>query len=48
MLEHELNLSSSHCQTDSGGNILLQLLEFKTNLLEAVQELHIRRVKLKL
>ncbi|XP_035769775.1 sporulation-specific protein 15-like [Neolamprologus brichardi] len=43
VLEHELNLSSSHCQTESGGNILLQLLEFKTNLLEAVQELHIRR-----
>ncbi|CAI5668003.1 unnamed protein product [Oreochromis niloticus] len=41
--EHDLNPSSSHCQTESGGNILLQLLEFKTNLLEAVQELHIRR-----
>ncbi|XP_061825269.2 coiled-coil domain-containing protein 73 [Nerophis lumbriciformis] len=31
------------CQVESGGTILLQLLEFKTHLLEAVEELHIRR-----
>ncbi|KAM9816296.1 coiled-coil domain-containing protein 73 isoform 2-T2 [Syngnathus typhle] len=31
------------CQSESGGTMLLQLLGFKTHLLEAVQELHIRR-----
>ncbi|XP_061774068.1 coiled-coil domain-containing protein 73-like [Nerophis ophidion] len=31
------------CQVESGGTVLLQLLEFKTHLLEAVEELHIRR-----
>lgn len=40
----ELSLSSAPCQTESEGTILLQLLEFKTHLLEAVEELHIRRV----
>lgn len=45
MLEQELSLSGALCQTESGGTILLQLLEFKTHLLEAVEELHIRRVK---
>ncbi|KAE8277284.1 Coiled-coil domain-containing protein 73 [Larimichthys crocea] len=35
--------SSARCQTESGGTILLQLLEFKTRLLEVVEELHIRR-----
>lgn len=44
VLGHELSMSSARCQTESGGNILLQLLEFKTHLLEAVEELHIRRV----
>ncbi|XP_038562126.1 uncharacterized protein LOC119893839 isoform X2 [Micropterus salmoides] len=43
VLGHELSMSSARCQTESGGNILLQLLEFKTHLLEAVEELHIRR-----
>ncbi|XP_044049413.1 uncharacterized protein LOC122874927 isoform X3 [Siniperca chuatsi] len=43
VLEHELSMSSAHCQTESGGTILLQLLEFKIHLLEAVEELHIRR-----
>nr|XP_020460008.1 coiled-coil domain-containing protein 73 isoform X4 [Monopterus albus] len=42
-LEQELSLSSTQCQTESGGTILLQLLEFKTHLLEAIEELHIRR-----
>ncbi|XP_035520300.1 uncharacterized protein LOC118330032 [Morone saxatilis] len=42
-MEQELSLSSTRCQTESGGTILLQLLEFKTHLLEAVEELHIRR-----
>ncbi|KAM6937942.1 coiled-coil domain-containing protein 73 [Xenentodon cancila] len=42
-LEQEPSLSSSHCQTESEGNVLLQLLEFKSHLLEAVEELHIRR-----
>ncbi|KAG8012923.1 Coiled-coil domain-containing protein 73 [Nibea albiflora] len=35
--------SSARCQTESGGTVLLQLLEFKTRLLEVVEELHIRR-----
>lgn len=39
-----LSLSKGRCQTDSEGTILLQLLEFKTHLLDAVEELHIRRV----
>lgn len=43
-LEQELPLSSAGCQTESGGPLLLQLLEFKTHLFEAVEELHIRRV----
>ncbi|XP_033491903.1 coiled-coil domain-containing protein 73 [Epinephelus lanceolatus] len=43
VLEQELSLSGALCQTESGGTILLQLLEFKTHLLEAVEELHIRR-----
>ncbi|XP_031731534.1 coiled-coil domain-containing protein 73 isoform X2 [Anarrhichthys ocellatus] len=42
-MEQELSLSNARCQTESGGTILLQLLEFKTHLLEAVEELHIRR-----
>ncbi|XP_054475549.1 restin homolog isoform X2 [Anoplopoma fimbria] len=42
-MEQELSLSNARCQTESGGPILLQLLEFKTHLLEAVEELHIRR-----
>lgn len=42
--EQELSLSSIHCETESEGTILLQLLEFKTHLFEAVEELHIRRV----
>ncbi|XP_026221123.1 myosin-1 [Anabas testudineus] len=41
--QQELSLSSIHCETESGGTFLLQLLEFKTHLLEAVEELHIRR-----
>ncbi|KAM7396243.1 hypothetical protein PAMP_019300 [Pampus punctatissimus] len=41
--QQELSPSSVPCQTESGGTILLQLLEFKTHLLEAVEELHIRR-----
>ncbi|XP_058500550.1 myosin-1-like isoform X3 [Solea solea] len=41
--EPELCLSSAPCQTESGGTILLQLFEFKTHLLEAVEELHIRK-----
>eukprot|EP00064_Thunnus_orientalis_P005099 superscaffoldBa00000487_g5112 len=41
--QQELSLSSAPSQTESGGTILLQLLEFKTHLLEAVEELHIRR-----
>lgn len=44
MLEPELSLSRARCQTESEGTILLQLLEFKTHLLETVEELHIRRV----
>ncbi|XP_077372526.1 coiled-coil domain-containing protein 73 isoform X2 [Festucalex cinctus] len=36
-------LLNTPCQSESGGTILLQLLEFKTHLLEAVEELHIRR-----
>ncbi|XP_026167350.1 coiled-coil domain-containing protein 73 isoform X2 [Mastacembelus armatus] len=43
VLEQEQSLSGAHCQTESGGTILLQLLEFKKHLLEAVEELHIRR-----
>ena len=43
-LEQELSLSSTCCQTESGGTVLLQLLEFKMHLLEVVEELHIRRV----
>ncbi|XP_068567702.1 coiled-coil domain-containing protein 73 isoform X2 [Cebidichthys violaceus] len=42
-MEQELSLSDARCQAESGGTILLQLLEFKTHLLEAVEELHIRR-----
>ncbi|XP_056243466.1 nucleoprotein TPR-like isoform X2 [Seriola aureovittata] len=42
-LEQELSLSSAGCQTESGGPLLLQLLEFKTHLFEAVEELHIRK-----
>ncbi|RVE72060.1 hypothetical protein OJAV_G00057910 [Oryzias javanicus] len=41
--EHMTSSSSSHSQTESEGTILLQLLEFKTHLLEVVEELHIRR-----
>lgn len=44
VLEPELSLSRARCQTESEGTILLQLLEFKTHLLETVEELHIRRV----
>ncbi|XP_075327318.1 coiled-coil domain-containing protein 73 [Odontesthes bonariensis] len=40
---HTALLSSSPCQTESGQTVLLQLLEFKTHLLEVVEELHIRR-----
>ncbi|XP_035858596.1 uncharacterized protein LOC116057600 isoform X4 [Sander lucioperca] len=43
VLEQELSLPNARCQAESGGTILLQLLEFKTHLLEAVEELHIRR-----
>nr|XP_046250480.1 coiled-coil domain-containing protein 73-like isoform X2 [Scatophagus argus] len=43
VLEQEPSLPSAQCQTESGGTLLLQLLEFKTHLLEAVEELHIRR-----
>ncbi|KAK2841853.1 hypothetical protein Q5P01_012053 [Channa striata] len=43
VLEERLPVPSTHCETQSGGTILLQLLEFKTHLLEAVEELHIRR-----
>ncbi|XP_018559579.1 coiled-coil domain-containing protein 73 [Lates calcarifer] len=42
-LEQELSLPSAHCQTESGCTLLLQLLEFKTHLVEAVEELHIRK-----
>ncbi|XP_062245631.1 coiled-coil domain-containing protein 73-like [Platichthys flesus] len=38
-----LSLSSTSCQREGGRTILLQLLEFKTHLLEAVEELHIRK-----
>ncbi|XP_054589371.2 coiled-coil domain-containing protein 73 isoform X2 [Nothobranchius furzeri] len=41
--EQETSLSGSQRETEAGGNILLQLLEFKTHLHEAVEELHIRR-----
>ncbi|XP_054632824.1 uncharacterized protein LOC129181530 isoform X2 [Dunckerocampus dactyliophorus] len=37
------SLLNTPCQLESGGTILLQLLEFKIDLLEAVEELHIRR-----
>ncbi|XP_033940203.1 coiled-coil domain-containing protein 73 isoform X2 [Pseudochaenichthys georgianus] len=43
MLGQELSLSNARCQTESGGTISLHLLGFKTHLLEAVEELHIRR-----
>ncbi|XP_074488261.1 coiled-coil domain-containing protein 73 isoform X2 [Sebastes fasciatus] len=43
VLVQELCLSNARCQTESGGTILLKLLEFKTHLLETVEELHIRR-----
>lgn len=43
-LDLELSLSKGRCQTESEGTILLQLLEFKTHVLDAVEELHIRRV----
>nr|XP_010770817.1 PREDICTED: coiled-coil domain-containing protein 73 [Notothenia coriiceps] len=43
MLGQELSLSNSRCQTETGSTISLHLLEFKTHLLEAVEELHIRR-----
>ncbi|XP_061630395.1 coiled-coil domain-containing protein 73-like isoform X2 [Phyllopteryx taeniolatus] len=39
----ERPLLNTPCQSESGGTILLQLLEFKTHLLEAVVELHIQR-----
>ncbi|AWP08935.1 putative myosin-1-like [Scophthalmus maximus] len=42
-VEQDLSLTSAPCPTDSGGTILLQLLQFKTHLLEAVEELHIRK-----
>nr|XP_040019708.1 uncharacterized protein LOC120809742 isoform X2 [Gasterosteus aculeatus aculeatus] len=42
-MEEELSLSNARCQTQGGGTILLQLLEFKTHLLETFEELHIRR-----
>ncbi|XP_047452661.1 coiled-coil domain-containing protein 73-like [Mugil cephalus] len=41
--EEEPSLSNTHGQTESGGTVILQLLEFKSHLLEAVEELHIRR-----
>lgn len=44
-MEEELSLSNARCQTQGGGTILLQLLEFKTHLLETFEELHIRRVR---
>ncbi|XP_060892975.1 uncharacterized protein LOC132973503 [Labrus mixtus] len=42
-LEEELSFSSNRSQTGSGNTILLQLLEFKTHLLEIVEELQIQR-----
>ncbi|XP_037307291.2 uncharacterized protein LOC119196028 [Pungitius pungitius] len=42
-MEEELSLSNARCQTQGGGTILLQLLEFKSHLLETFEELHIRR-----
>lgn len=45
VLEPEVSLSGAFCQTEREGTILLQLFEFKTQLLEAVEELHIRRVQ---
>ncbi|XP_043981089.1 paramyosin-like isoform X2 [Gambusia affinis] len=41
--EQKLFLSSSHSQTEGGAPILVQLLEFKTDLQDVVEELHIRR-----
>uniref|UniRef100_A0A3Q3EDG5 Coiled-coil domain containing 73 n=1 Tax=Labrus bergylta TaxID=56723 RepID=A0A3Q3EDG5_9LABR len=43
VLEEELSFSSNRSQTGSGNTILLQLLEFKTHLLEIVEELQIQR-----
>ncbi|KAM9854724.1 coiled-coil domain-containing protein 73 [Aulostomus maculatus] len=42
-IPQELSPSGISRQTEFGGTILLQLLEFKTHLLEVVEELHIRR-----
>ncbi|XP_059916194.1 uncharacterized protein LOC132464045 isoform X2 [Gadus macrocephalus] len=42
-LEQELSVSYVPCQVESGGAFSLQVLEFKTCLLEAVEELQIRR-----
>ncbi|XP_029009769.1 myosin-8-like isoform X3 [Betta splendens] len=39
----EKELSSTHSEAENEGAILLQLLEFKNHLLEAIEELHIRR-----
>ncbi|XP_028305758.1 coiled-coil domain-containing protein 73 [Gouania willdenowi] len=39
----ELRSLSADCQTERGETILLQLLKFKTHLLDVVEELHIRR-----
>ncbi|XP_034031436.1 myosin-9-like [Thalassophryne amazonica] len=41
--EQSLSLTGAPCPTESRGTISLQLLEFKTHLLEVVEELHIRR-----
>ncbi|XP_034541865.1 coiled-coil domain-containing protein 73-like isoform X3 [Notolabrus celidotus] len=43
LFEPDSSLSSSLCQTGSGRTITLQLLEFKTLLLEFVEELQIQR-----
>ncbi|CAL8358502.1 unnamed protein product [Lota lota] len=42
-LEQELSVSYVPCQVESGGAFSLQVLEFKTCLLDAVEELQIRR-----
>uniref|UniRef100_UPI0037E8E876 coiled-coil domain-containing protein 73 n=1 Tax=Semicossyphus pulcher TaxID=241346 RepID=UPI0037E8E876 len=39
----EQELSSACCQTGSGDTVLLQLLEFKTLLLEVVEDLQIQK-----
>ncbi|XP_057693920.1 coiled-coil domain-containing protein 73-like isoform X2 [Corythoichthys intestinalis] len=43
LLPVEKSMLRTPCQSEKGGSILLHLLEFRTHLLEAVEELHIRR-----